>query len=86
MKTTIFSKTKKNGLGIENGNAVSVQLNRYARGYWPVDEFNIITGHTHEYELLIDGKVSYTFNKSLSKAKQFAEKIFWKEWIYKNPM
>ena len=85
MKTTIFSKTKTNGLGIENGNAVSVELNRYAKGYWPVDEFNIITGHTHEYELLIDGKVCYTFNKSLSKAKQFAEKTLMTEWIAINP-
>jgi len=85
MKTTIFAKTKTNGLGIENGNAVSVELNRYAKGHWPVDEFNIITGHTHEYELLINGKWAFRFNKSLSKAKQFAEKTLMTEWIAVNP-
>ena len=86
MKTTIFAKTKTNPFGIDNGNTVSVELNRYAKGHWPVDEFNIITGYTHEYELLINGKVAYTFNKSLSKAKQFAEKTLWTEWIAVNPL
>jgi len=81
MKTTIFSKTKTNGLGIENGNAVSVELNRYAKGHWPVS----LTGFTHEYELLINGKVAYTFRMSLSKAKQFAEKTLMTEWIAINP-
>ena len=81
MKTTIFSKTKTNGLGIENGNAVSVELNRYAKGHW----FVSFTGYTHEYELLINGKVAYTFRMSLSKAKQFAEKTLMTEWIAINP-
>ena len=51
MKTTIFSKTKANGLGIENGKAITVELNRYAEGYWPLG----LSGITHEYELLTNG-------------------------------
>ena len=85
MKTTIFAKTKTNGLGIENGNAVSVELNRYAKGHWPV-ALNSETGFTHEYELLINGKEAYTFRMSLSKAKQFAEKTLMTEWIAVNPL
>ena len=81
MKTTIFSKTKKNGLGIDNGKAVSVELNRYAKGYWPVG----LSGITHEYELLINGKVAYTFRMSLSKAKLYAQDVLMKEWIAANP-
>lgn len=81
MKTTIFSKTKKDGLGIQNGNEVNVVLNRYARGYWPTS----LNGYTHEYELLINGKVAYTFRMSLTKAKQFAEKTLFNEWIAANP-
>tara|TARA_Y100000114_G_scaffold156939_1_gene186148 strand:- start:256 stop:513 length:258 start_codon:yes stop_codon:yes gene_type:complete len=84
MKTTIFAKTKSNGLGIENGNAVSVELNRYARGYWPI-ALNSETGFTHEYELLVNGKVAYTFRMSLSKAKRYAEAVLMKEWINANP-
>jgi len=82
MKTTIFAKTKTNGLGIENGNAVSVELNRYAKGHWPVS----LNGFTHEYELLINGKEAYTFRMSLSKARQFAEKTLMTEWIAVNPL
>jgi hypothetical protein len=85
MKTTIFAKTKTNPFGIDNGNAVSVELNRYAKGHWPV-ALNSETGFTHEYELLINGKVAYTFRMSLSKAKQFAEKTLWTEWIAVNPL
>ena len=81
MKTTIFAKTKTNGLGIENGNAVSVELNRYARGYWRCS----FDGTPHEYELLVNGKVAYTFRMSLSKAKRHAEDVLMKEWINANP-
>ncbi len=84
MKTTIFAKTKKNGLGIENGKAVSVELNRYAKGHWPV-ALNSETGFTHEYELLINGKEAYTFRMSLSDAKLFAQDMLMKEWISVNP-
>lgn len=83
MKTTIFSKTKSNGLGIKNGNAVSVELNRYAKGHWPV-ALNSTTGFTHEYELLVNGKEAYTFRMSLSDAKLYAQDILIKEWIYAN--
>jgi len=81
MKTSIFSQTKKNGLGIENGNQVSVELNRYANGFWPVSW----NGYTHEYELLVDGKVTMTFRATLNGAKKMAEKILMDEWIAKNP-
>ena len=81
MKTTIFSKTKTNGLGIENGNAVSVELNRYAKGHWPVS----LTGFPHEYELLVNGKVAFTFRMSLSDAKLYASDVLMKEWICANP-
>ena len=84
MKTTIFAKTKSNGLGIDNGNAVSVELNRYAKGHWTV-ALNSQTGFTHEYELLVNGKVAHTFRMSPSKAKQFAEKTLMTEWIAVNP-
>ena len=75
MKTTIFAKTKTNGLGIENGNAVSVELNRYAKGHWPVS----LTGFTHEYELIVNGKVAFTFRMSLSDAKLYASDVLMKE-------
>jgi len=81
MKTTIFAKTKTNGLGIENGNAVSVELNRYAKGHWPVS----LTGFTHEYELIVNGKVAFTFRMSLSDAKLYASDVLMKEWICANP-
>jgi len=81
MKTTIFAKTKSNGLGIENGNAVSVELNRYAFGYWRM----AWNGNAHEYELLVNGKVACTFTMSLSKAKRYAEDVLMKEWINANP-
>ena len=81
MKTIIFAKTKTNGLGIENGNAVSVELNRYAKGHWPVS----LTGFTHEYELLVNGKVAFTFRMSLSDAKLYASDVLMKEWICANP-
>ena len=81
MKTTIFSKTKANGLGIENGKAVTVELNRYAEGYWPLG----LSGITHEYELLINGKVAYTFRMALADAKLYAQDVLIKEWIAANP-
>lgn len=84
MKTTIFTKTKANGLGIENGKAVTVELNRYAKGYWPV-ALNSTTGFTHEYELLINGKVAYTFRMALADAKLYAQDVLIKEWIAANP-
>ena len=81
MKTTIFAKTKTNGLGIENGNAVSVELNRYAYGHWRI----AVNGIAHEYELLVNGKVAYTFSMSLSDAKLYASDVLMKEWICANP-
>jgi len=81
MKNSIFSQTKKNGMGIENGNQVSVELNRYAKGFWPVS----LNGYTHEYELLVDGKVAMTFRATLNGAKKMAQNILMNEWIAKNP-
>ena len=81
MKNSIFLQTKKNGIGIENGNQVSVELNRYAKSFWPIS----LNGYAHEYELLVDGNVTMTFRATLNRAKKMAEKILMDEWIAKNP-
>jgi len=82
MKNVIFSQAKKNGMGIEKGNQVSVEVNRYAKGKWPV----ALNGYTHEYELLIDGKVAVTFRGTLNYAKKLGESTLITEWIAKNPL
>ena len=81
MKTTIFAQTKKNGMGIDNGNEVCVVVNRYAKGQWPV----ALNGYTHEYELLIDGKVVITFRGTLNYAKKMGADALISEWTSKNP-
>ena len=82
MKKVIFSQTKKNGMGIYNGNQVSVEINKYANGFWPVS----LNGYTHEYELLINGKVAVTFRGTLNYAKKLGESTLMTEWIAKNPL
>ena len=51
MKTVIYTDQ------MTNGNPVKVQVNRYAYGYWRM----AVNGIAHEYELLVNGKVEFTF-------------------------
>lgn len=81
MKNTIFTRT--HGYAYEN--QVSVKVNRYAKGHWPVS----LNGYTHEYEILLDSgkgfKVVATMRATPSQAKKKAEKYLIDEFLYLNP-
>lgn len=80
MKKTIFSSTH----GYADENQVSVKVNRFAKGHWPVGS----NGYTHEYEILLDNgngfKVVSTMRAKPSQAKKKAEQYLITEFLYLN--
>ena len=74
MKTAIYTDK------MSSGNQVTVQVNRYAKGYWPTS----LNGYTHEYELLVNGKVEFTFRDTLQGAKKRGYQILVKRWAEEN--
>jgi hypothetical protein len=74
MKTEIYKDEMR------NGNQVIVQVNRYAKGYWPTS----LNGYTHEYELLVNGKVEFTFRDTFQGAKKKGREMLVKMWAEKN--
>jgi hypothetical protein len=80
IKTTIYSSTH----GYADENQVSVMVNRYAQGHWPVS----LNGYTHEYEILLDSgkgfKVVGTMRATPSQAKKRADKYLIDEFLYLN--
>lgn len=74
MKTTIYNDT------MTSGNPVQVQVNRYAKGYWPT----CVRGFTHEYELLVNGQVEFTFRETLRGAKNKGYQTLCLRWAEEN--
>jgi hypothetical protein len=78
MKATIYTST----FGQENENQVTVSLNRYKKGFWTIGA----NGISHEYEIVLNGKVVSTMRATVSNAKKEAEKMMIKEFVYLNPL
>jgi len=74
MKTAIYTDQ------MTNGNPVKVQVNRYAYGHWRI----AVNGIAHEYELLVNGKVEFTFRDTLRGAKSRGYKTLCLRWAQEN--
>jgi len=83
MKTTIFSYT----FGSQTDKQVSVEVNRFKKGHWPVCPKK---NYTYEYEVCFDlgngMQPEYMMRSTLRDIKKFAEKKMIERWVHLNPL